>query len=283
MTNPRNSPGRDSDTWDLRARLDELAKTKSGVSFIYSALGILAARYHLNDAVVILEDQNFNTQMFRLGGKAVTAGVGSRFDSVSGVYCDPPIVSDDQREMVHLACQQSFSRNLEQFNAARDIVSIAAESPDANQEIFVADEVGPASRGRTMLSGVARLRHLSENLTLQELPRPRTIVSALLLISDVLIFALTLGDVHGPLRFLLGLVLGLAIPGWSIVGLLRLENAPLEVGLSISVSLSLLIVVAQLLITFHLWHPIALEELTCLACFPSLFWQSRDLRQLIVT
>ncbi len=102
----------------------------------------------------------------------------------------------------------------------------------------------------------------------------RAVASMLLLGMDVILLALTAMDVRGPVRFVLGLVLGLVIPGWSIIGLLRIRNVPLEASLTVAVSLSILIVTAQLMMTFRLWHPIALEELICLACVPSLFAQA---------
>lgn len=114
----------------------------------------------------------------------------------------------------------------------------------------------------------------TQGSTLLDVVATRAVASMLLLGVDVILLVLATMGVVGPVRFGLGLVLGLVIPGWSIVGLLRLDNAPLEVGLSIAVSLALLIVTAQLMITYHLWHPIALEELTCLACIPSLFAQA---------
>lgn len=110
--------------------------------------------------------------------------------------------------------------------------------------------------------------------TLLDVLATRAVASMLLLGVDVILLVLTTMGVRGPVRFGLGLVLGLVIPGWSIVGLLRLGNAPLEVSLTMAVSLALLMVTAQLMITFRLWHPIALEELTCLACIPSLFAQA---------
>jgi len=102
----------------------------------------------------------------------------------------------------------------------------------------------------------------------------RAMASMLLLGMDVSLLVFTTMDVRGPVRFALGLVLGLVIPGWSVIGLLRIDNAPLEVSLTVAVSLALLMVTAQLMMTFRLWHPIALEELTCLACIPSLFAQA---------
>jgi hypothetical protein len=84
-----------------------------------------------------------------------------------------------------------------------------------------------------------------------------------------------LGNVHGSVRFVFGLVLGIAIPGWSIVGLLRLRYAALEIGLTMATSFALIMVSAQILITAHLWHLVAFEEFICMLCLPSLLWQSR--------
>jgi len=101
----------------------------------------------------------------------------------------------------------------------------------------------------------------------------RAVVSLILLIIDVSVLVMTMAGEHGPLRFVLGLVFGVVVPGWSIVGLLRLDNAALEIGLSVAVSLALLLVVAQILMTVHLWHLGALEMVMCLACIPSLVRQ----------
>jgi hypothetical protein len=283
MTDSRYPPGSDSDPWGFPALLEELAKTKSGVSFVYSALELLANEYQLNDALVILTDDAFSTQMFRLGAKVVTADVGSRFEAPPGVYCDPPVVSDEDREAVHFACQQAFTRHLEQFNAARDLASAFASSgPRATSRVPLASAIShPAFEWRGLFDDVKHKLNVRKTLRSQWMPSSRVIVSTSLLLADLLIFVMTVGDMHGPIRFILGLILGLAIPGWSIVGLLGLDNAPLELGLTLAVSTSLLIVVAQLLITFHLWHPIVLEEMTCLVCLPPLIWQSDLLRQFV--
>ncbi len=103
----------------------------------------------------------------------------------------------------------------------------------------------------------------------------RALVSVALLIADLVILTLTVADVHGPLRYVLGLVLGLVIPGWSVVGLLSLADVALEIGLTLSVSVALVMVAAQIMVTVHAWHPVALEELTCVLCLPSLVLQSR--------
>jgi len=100
-------------------------------------------------------------------------------------------------------------------------------------------------------------------------------VSLLLLVIDLSALVLAVANVHGPFRFAVGMILGVIVPGWSIVGLLHLGNAAMEISLTIAVSLALLMVVAQLLVLIHAWHLVGLEEFVCIACIPSLTWQFR--------
>ncbi len=108
----------------------------------------------------------------------------------------------------------------------------------------------------------------------------RTVISVILLAVDALLFVVTLSHVGGPWRFTLGLTFALTTPGWSLVGLLNLRDGALETGLSVAVSLALLMVCAQAMMALRIWHPVALEELACLICAPSLIVQSRGLRRI---
>lgn len=105
---------------------------------------------------------------------------------------------------------------------------------------------------------------------------PSSLLSTFLLWVDVLVLVMTFAGMHGPVRLIFGLVFGLLIPGWSIVGPLGLGNGALAFGLTVAVSFALLMVCAQLLMAFHAWHLVALEEVTGLACLPSLVRQSKD-------
>jgi uncharacterized membrane protein len=102
----------------------------------------------------------------------------------------------------------------------------------------------------------------------------RTISMALVAV-DVTVLILTLSHVHGPLRLVVGLILGAFIPGWSLIGPFKLADAALEVSLSVAMSLALLMLTAQVLMTVHEWHLLVLEEVTCVVCLPSLIWQCR--------
>jgi len=100
----------------------------------------------------------------------------------------------------------------------------------------------------------------------------RSQLSLLLLIVDIAVLVMTIADIHGPIRFVFGLVLGTVIPGWSVVGLLQLDNAAVEVALSISVSLSMLMVIGEFLMFIHQWHLTALEIIVTVLCAPALAW-----------
>jgi hypothetical protein len=278
MTDSNDRRNRANQTWPLAQLLEDLAQKESGLGFVYAALDLLAKRYGLKDVVVILANESHGTQMFRLGGKAVTADIAARINAAPGVYCDPDIVSERERDAVHAACDSSYSRHLLEFRATRN-AEWGNPSPTASDEIRDDEAVRDRPRWQSVLNVAMDVNHyraLAKYLRRQE---SRVLVSKATLFADCLVFLLTIGDVHGPIRFVFGLVLGLFIPGWSVVGLLKLRNAALELGLAIAVSLALLMVAAQLMITLGLWHPVSLEELTSLACLPSLIFQSNiDLR-----
>jgi len=108
----------------------------------------------------------------------------------------------------------------------------------------------------------------------QRQARARVGVSAVLLGVDLLMAAMIALNVHGPSRVLLGLAFCIVVPGWSIVGLLRLNDPPLELGLTIAASLCGLMVVAQLAASVDGWHLTFLQLLVCALCLPSLLRQS---------
>ena len=93
------------------------------------------------------------------------------------------------------------------------------------------------------------------------------------LVVDVLALYAAVTDLHGTIRLVLGLALVLVVPGWSVVGLLRLADPMLEAGLTLAVSLALYVVAAQVLLTLHAWHLVALQEAVSVACIPLLLWQ----------
>jgi hypothetical protein len=202
-----------------------MAIGESGLGFIYSALEILATRFGLGDAAIVIANESVGLQMFRLGQRDVSVELAVRLGATPGVYCSPDIVPADDLEVFLGACQRALS------------------SP--------------------------QIRLIAPNW--------RAIISTVLVLIDVATFVMATTDIHGPGRFYCGLVVGLAIPGWSVVGLFKLKNAALEVGLTLATSLSMIMILAQIMMTVHLWHPILLQELLCVVCLPSLVWQATPL------
>jgi diguanylate cyclase (GGDEF)-like protein len=109
--------------WLFQTMLDELSVSELGIGFIYSVLDVLVKRYALTDAVVILSHESFGAQMFRAGGQAISVDLASRLGTAPGVYCEPDIVPNVERDAVRTACQLSLSLHLARFSAAHDALT----------------------------------------------------------------------------------------------------------------------------------------------------------------
>ncbi len=255
----------------LRAALERLSTAEAGLGFIYSALALLVERFNLIDAVIVLEDENVGTQIFRFGGKAVSKNFAAQLGVVPGVYCEPRVVVADDLEVVRFACQRELSRHQTSLAKAHeprayleDPRTEVASSHTVRERIAVIAERLNVTAPDVARAVVARARERSA----------REFLSAFLAVVDVMTLTLTVANVHGPVRFFLGLILGIVIPGWSVVGLIKLKNPALETGLTMATSLAFVLLAAQLLITAGFWHPIVFEEFTCVVFLPSLLWQS---------
>jgi len=244
----------------LRAALERLSTTETGLGFIYSALALLVERFNLVDAVIVLEDENVGTQIFRFEGKAVSKNFAAQLGVIPGVYCDPRVVVADDLELVRFACQRELTRHQTRLATAHEPLS--ATTRDVTRTVVPRPSQSSKFERAHVL--VARARKRSA----------REVLSAVLAVVDVLTLSLTVANVHGPVRFFLGLILGIVIPGWSVVGLIKLKNPALETGLTMATSLAIVLLAAQLLITAGFWHPIVFEEFACVVSFPSLLWQS---------
>jgi uncharacterized membrane protein len=126
----------------------------------------------------------------------------------------------------------------------------------------------------------ARLGEYRESALSRRQDRIRSSVSVVVCTLDVVALGLIAGQAHGLVRQIVGVAFCLVVPGWAIVGQLRLHNVPLEAGLVVAVSLASLLVVAQLAITFNAWHLTAVDVVVCVACLPSLVWQATAARRL---
>lgn len=266
----RDTP-RSAHSDSFRSDLDELVATETGLEFVYSSLDALAARYTLSEAVLVLHDNGDGVQVFRLGGKVLDVNFPARRGLTPGLYCTPAIVSADDAALLLKVCQRAFSSpwHVPKQAPRRQLPTLGAEPTPSLEAATSLAAVTASSLGGGMPFPKRAIQGPPSGT--------RRWISSILLVVDLLTLAITVAGVHGELRYVLGLVLGLAIPGWSIIGVLRLGNTALEIALTLAASLTLLMLAAQILITVKFWHPILLEEFTCVVCFPSLLWQSRRL------
>jgi diguanylate cyclase (GGDEF)-like protein len=106
--------------WLFQTMLNELSERELGVGFIYSILDLFANRHQLTDVAVVLVNEGFGTQMFRLGGEAVTTDMAAHLNASPGVYCEPDTVPAAECDAVRTACQLALSLHLARFSAAHD-------------------------------------------------------------------------------------------------------------------------------------------------------------------
>jgi uncharacterized membrane protein len=106
--------------------------------------------------------------------------------------------------------------------------------------------------------------------------RPATVV---ILAIDLLAVVLTLANVHGPLRLVLGTAFILAVPGWAVVGYLHLDWPAAEVALGISTSLAITVLGSQVMLWTHTWDPVTYQVVIGIAAAALLADQVRRARR----
>jgi len=107
--------------WLFLTMLDELANAEAGIGFIYSVLDLLAKRYGLSDATVVLSNDQLGTQAFRLGRRQVDVDALAHLEGINGVVTVPgDVVPDVVRDAVRSVCQLSLSLHLARYGAAND-------------------------------------------------------------------------------------------------------------------------------------------------------------------
>jgi diguanylate cyclase (GGDEF)-like protein len=117
------APGTFYEPWLFQAMLSHLSGDELGIAFLYDLLGLLAQRHQLTDVVAVLEHDTFGTQMFRLGGRALTAQEASAFAASPGVHCVPDTVSAIECEAVLTACMLILALHVNRFNANHDALT----------------------------------------------------------------------------------------------------------------------------------------------------------------
>lgn len=98
--------------WLFLTMLDQLSSSEVSIGFIYSVLDLLAQRYLLSDAVVVLKDESLGTQTFRLGRKGASGDSPARLASATGVFTEPDVVPEVVQDAVRNVCQLALSLHL---------------------------------------------------------------------------------------------------------------------------------------------------------------------------
>ena len=106
--------------WVFLTMLDEMSTSEVNIGFIYSVLDLLARRYQLTDAVVVLRDEALGTQAFRLGQKSLDGDSPAADATSPGVFCEPDCVPNVVRDVVRNVCQLALTLHLARHSADHD-------------------------------------------------------------------------------------------------------------------------------------------------------------------
>jgi hypothetical protein len=239
------------------------------MAFIYSAMDLFVAHFELSDLVVVFHDGHGGTQIFRWGGKPISPDRRSLITAAPGVYCYPQLNDVEDVDLLFERCRQEFADLRSRGDASTGVISSRPFRERPREEPRRVDEELDAS------AALVEVEDRQVEGSEFGVETWRAFASSVFVFITLANILLALLDVTWSIRFVLGLVLGLAIPGWSIVGLIHFRDTALEIALSMAASIAIVMVGAQLLITMHFWHLEAFEVFLCLVCLPSLMYQAK--------
>lgn len=101
-----------------------LARADKGLTFVYQALDLLALRFGLDDALVVVESPTVRRQAFRLGRRSGGPRPGSSIPPVgaarAGLYADPPVVDSVTATYVTSLVEVALRLDFLRHDASRD-------------------------------------------------------------------------------------------------------------------------------------------------------------------
>jgi hypothetical protein len=250
--------------------LERLRTSETGAGYVYFALDLLASRYALTDAYIVIDLGPLGLQVFRLGGKTKFPGRDEVQHAQRGVFSEPIVVPESDARIFYDACAlelmnpRPLQPGIDKLYSPDSLqAKTSSRTPAANGDVSDDEWFISGSTGDSWRVG-----------QLDNAPLIRRRFTQFLVCVDIANLIMAFANTHGPEKFFLGLLFGVFVPGWSIIGYLRLKNAALEIGLSVATSLALIMVSAQIMITLNLWHLVAFEELLAIVCLLPLLPQS---------
>jgi diguanylate cyclase (GGDEF)-like protein len=126
--------------WLFLAMVEQLSSSEVSLGFIYSVLDLLARRYLLSDAVIILKDQALGTQAFRLGQRSVNGDAPSGMGTAPGVFTEPDVVPEIIRDAVQSVCQLALTLHLARYGASHDQQSSIGNRRQFDDSLRIASE-----------------------------------------------------------------------------------------------------------------------------------------------
>jgi len=112
--------------WLFLTMLDQLSSNEVGIGLIYAVLDLLARRYMLTDAAVVLRDDQLGTQAFRLGRRSLDGDAVAISATSPGVFCEPDAVPELVRDVVRNVCQLALTVHVTRYGTEHDPLTTLA-------------------------------------------------------------------------------------------------------------------------------------------------------------
>jgi diguanylate cyclase (GGDEF)-like protein len=108
---------------ELSVLIRRLGEGDTGLDYVYWCLDHLAARFELEDAILVVDQPELGHQIFRLRQRSIADVINDLDLRVAGLHTKPSILNEEDRATIVSLCQSALSLALAKHDAAHDALT----------------------------------------------------------------------------------------------------------------------------------------------------------------
>jgi len=108
---------------ELSVLIRRLSEGETGLDYVYWCLDHLAARFQLEDALLVVDQPELGRQIFRLRQRSIADVINDPLLRTAGLHTKPSILNGEDRDTIVSLCQSALSLALAQHDAAHDALT----------------------------------------------------------------------------------------------------------------------------------------------------------------
>ena len=108
---------------ELSVLIRRLSEGDTGLDYVYWCLDHLAARFELEDAILVADQPELGHQVFRLRQRSIADVLNDPNLRAPGLHTTPSILNDEDRSTIVSLCQSALSLALAKHDAAHDALT----------------------------------------------------------------------------------------------------------------------------------------------------------------